>query len=115
MSDSLRETLGTLATLPGVRAAVAATVPDGLSAAAVSSSGVEADALAAFATALFQRTRAANVAAGYGDTVLLALDAGQGRLFIAPSGELVFVVLTDPDASAGLVRVALQRAARATT
>ena len=47
MSASLRGTLGTLATLPGVRAAVAATRSDGMAAATVAAADVDADALAA--------------------------------------------------------------------
>lgn len=109
---ALRDTLGALAALPGVRAVVAATTPDGLAADVVASSGVDTDALAAFATAVFLRTRAANAAAGYGDTTLLAVDAEHGRLFVAPSGEVVLVVLTDAETAAGLVRVALQQASR---
>jgi predicted regulator of Ras-like GTPase activity (Roadblock/LC7/MglB family) len=112
MTAALRETLGGLAAIPGVRAALAATAGDGLPAATVAAFDVDADALAAFATALFTRTRLANASAGYGDTRYLSLDAEQGRLFIATEGELAFVVLADRDASAGLVRVALQRAAR---
>src|SRR5262245_28054495 len=74
VSAQLSETLGTLATLPGVRAAVAATRSDGMAAATVAVADVDADALAAFATALFDRTRLANEAAGYGETRHLALD-----------------------------------------
>jgi predicted regulator of Ras-like GTPase activity (Roadblock/LC7/MglB family) len=112
MTAALREALGALAALPGVRAALAATESDGLAAATVAAVDVDADALAAFATALFHRTRLANAAAGYGDTRHLALDAEHGRLFVAGTGELALVVLAEPDAAAGLVRVALQRALR---
>ena len=112
MTTALRETLGTLAALPGVRAALAATQSDGLPAAAVAAVDVDADALAAFATALVHRTRLANAAAGYGATRHLSLDAEHGRLFVAANGELALVILADPDASAGLLRVALQKAAR---
>ena len=112
MTAKIPATLGTLAAMPGVRAAVAATQSDGLPAATVAAVGVDADALAAFATALFQRTRRANEAAGYGETLNLALDAQHGRLFIAASGDLALVLLADRDAGAGLLRVALQRALR---
>ena len=113
MSASLQGTLGTLAAMPGVRAAVVATESDGLAAAMVAAVDVDADALAAFATALFQRTRLANSAAGYGATQQFALDAEYGRLFVASTGELAFIVLAEPDAAAGLLRVALHRALRA--
>lgn len=110
MTTSLRETLGTVAALPGVRAAVAAAMPDGVAAEAVAAVQVDVDALAAFATALFERTRRANAAAGYGDTTQIVLDAEHGRLFVAARGELALIVLADADAGAGLIRVSLQRA-----
>lgn len=113
MSALLHETLGTLAALPGVRAALAATERDGLPIASVAAVDVDADALAAFATALLQRTRRANVAAGYGETRHLVLDAARGRLFVARDGDMAMVVLAEPDAAAGLLRVALQRALKA--
>ena len=113
MITTLQETLGGLAALPGVRAALAATERDGLPVASVAAIGVDADALAAFATALFQRTRLANVSAGYGATRHLVLDAERGRLFVALDGDLAIVVLTEPGAPAGLLRVALQRALKA--
>ena len=112
MIAPLQETLGTLAALPGVRAALAATVSDGLPAATVAAVDVDADALAAFATALFHRTRLANSAAGYGETTHVSLDAEHGRLFVAANSDIAFVLLAEPDAGAGLLRVALQRALR---
>jgi predicted regulator of Ras-like GTPase activity (Roadblock/LC7/MglB family) len=113
MSASLRETLGTLAALPGVRAAVAATESDGMPAATIAAVDVDADALAAFATALFNRTRLANSAAGYGETRHLALDAEHGRLFVTTTGDVALIVLAEPEAAAGLLRVAMQRALKA--
>jgi predicted regulator of Ras-like GTPase activity (Roadblock/LC7/MglB family) len=115
MIGSLKEALGTLAALPGVRAAVAATRSDGLSVATDAAVGVDTDALSAFATALFQRTCRANDAAGYGGTRHLSLDAEHGRLFVAASGDLALVLLAERDAGAGLLRVALQKALRAAT
>ena len=51
MKATLQQTLGGLAALPGVRAALAATERDGVPVASVAAVGVDADALAAFATA----------------------------------------------------------------
>lgn len=113
MTSILQETLGALAALPGVRAALAATASDGLPAASVAAVDVDADALAAFSTALFRRTRMANQAAGYGDTRHLSVDAEHGRVFVAMQGDLALVVLAERDAGAGLLRVELQRALRA--
>jgi predicted regulator of Ras-like GTPase activity (Roadblock/LC7/MglB family) len=113
MTTDLRATLGELARLPGVRAALVTTEREGLPIDSVTSVGVDADALAAFAMALFRRARLANAAAGHGDTRQLALDAAGGRVFVGARGELVMVVLADRDAGAGLIRMAMQRAARA--
>ena len=110
MRTTLHETLGGLAALPGVRAALLATESDGVPVASVAAVDVDADALAAFATALFQRTRLANVSAGYGATRQLVLDAERGRLFVAIDGDLAIILLAEPGAAAGLLRVALQRA-----
>lgn len=111
MSQAMEQTLGALVRLPGVRAAVVAGEQDGLAAASIAAVDVDTDALAAFATALFQRTRRAGRAAGYGDTRFLALDATGGRVLVAAGSGLAVVVLVDRGASAGLVRVALLRAA----
>lgn len=112
MMADLQQTLGRLAALPGVRAALAATEADGLPAATVAAADVDADVLAAFATALCRRTRLANFAAGYGDTHHLTIDAREARLFVAMNGELAIVVLADCETMAGLVRVEMQRAMR---
>lgn len=111
MSGTLEQALGTLARLPGVRAAVVAGEQDGLAAASIAAVDVDADALAAFAMALFQRARRAGRAAGYGDTQFLALDATGGRVLVAAGTELAVVVLADRGTSAGLVRVAMLRTA----
>lgn len=113
MSAPIQEALGVLASLPGVRAAVAAAEPDGVPVATVAAVDVDADALAAFATALFNRTRLANEAAGYGETRHLALDAEFGRLFVTTSPDVALIVLAEPEAAAGLLRVAMQRAMKA--
>lgn len=111
MSEPLEHALGALARLPGVRAAVVAGEQDGLAAASIAAVDVDTDALAAFAMALFQRTRRAGRAAGYGDTQFLAVDASGGRVLVAAGAGLAVVVLADRGASAGLVRVAMLRAA----
>ena len=112
MSAPLRATLGTLARVPGVRAALVTTEQEALPIASVTASDTDADTLAAFAMALFRRARLANLAAGHGETPQLVLDAAAGRLFVTARGELALVVLADRDAGAGLIRMAMHRAAR---
>lgn len=101
--------LSGLVRLAGVRAALVASESDGLAVSSVATVDVDVDAVAAFAMALLHRTRLANNAAGYGDTRFMVLDAGHGRLFVAARGDLAVVVLGDPDASTGLVRMTMQR------
>jgi predicted regulator of Ras-like GTPase activity (Roadblock/LC7/MglB family) len=113
MNAQLRSALAQVAAVPGVRAALLATERDGVSVESVASIDVDTDALAAFATALFHRTRSANGAAGLGSTLQLALDATGGRVLVTGCGEVVLVVLAERDAGAGLIRMAMQRAARA--
>jgi predicted regulator of Ras-like GTPase activity (Roadblock/LC7/MglB family) len=114
-AHTLHRSLRELSRLAGVRAVLATTEHDGLPAASVASVDIDAEALAAFAMALFRRVRLANEAAGYGATRTLVLDASGGRLFVSAGPSLAIVVLTDRDAGAGLVRVAMQRAAGAVT
>jgi predicted regulator of Ras-like GTPase activity (Roadblock/LC7/MglB family) len=108
--ERARTALGELARVRGVRAAMLASESDGMAAASVASVGVAEDALAAFAMALFRRARMANAAAGYGATRFLALDAAHGRLYVAARGDLGVIVLGEPDANTGLIRVLMQRA-----
>jgi len=112
MTRDFRQALAPLSAMPGVRAALLATDEDGLTVDAVASFDVDTDALAAFATALFRRTRTANEAAGFGTTSLLALDALHGRVLVAACGDMALVVLADRDAGTGMIRVAMQRATR---
>jgi predicted regulator of Ras-like GTPase activity (Roadblock/LC7/MglB family) len=105
-----RAALAGLARMRGVRSALLTTEHDGLPAAGVSIVGVDEDALAAFAMALLRRARLANGVAGYGDTHFLALDAERGRLFVAAGRDVAVVVLGEPGANTGQVRVAMQRA-----
>lgn len=112
MNAPLGATLGTLARVPGVRAALVTTEREALPIASVTAFDTDADALAAFAMALFRRARLANLAAGHGETLQLVLDAAGGRLFVTARGELALVVLADRDTGAGLIRMAMHRAAR---
>ncbi len=112
MNTTLRSALNEVAAIPGVRAALLAIEVDGLAVDSVASCEIDTDALSAFATALFRRTRQANAAAGLGDTHRLSLDATNGRMFVVACGELSLVVLAESDASVGVIRLAMQRAAR---
>lgn len=93
----------------GVLAALVASESDGIAIAAQTQIGISHDALAALGASLHRRARLANVAAGFGATRLVRLDASAGQLYIAGSGDLVLIVLAEPQTSAGLLRVAMQK------
>lgn len=112
MRGDPRRALDDLARLPGVRAAVLTSEHDGLAAASIAVVDVDAEALAAFAMSLARRARLANQAAGFGPTRLLTLEAEHGRLLVAASDDTAVVVLSDPEAGTGLLRVTLQRVMR---
>jgi predicted regulator of Ras-like GTPase activity (Roadblock/LC7/MglB family) len=106
----LSSALGPVARVRGVRAAVIASERDGVAVETIAQIGVASDALAAFAASLHRRTRLASAAAGYGSVRFIALEAEHARLCAAAQGDLVLVVLAEPDAPTGLLRVAMQRA-----
>lgn len=112
MTGSFAPVLGEVAAVPGVRAALLAAEHDGVPVASLAAVEVDGDALAAFGTALFRRARLAGGAAGHGTTHQVALDATRGRVLAGACGDFVLVVLAERDAGAGLLRLAMQRAAR---
>ncbi|HEX9563991.1 MAG TPA: roadblock/LC7 domain-containing protein [Gemmatimonadaceae bacterium] len=113
MNASFESALTEVAAVPGVRAVLLASEREGLALNAMAAFGVDGDALAAFGTALYRRARLASEAAGYGATRQIVLDATGGRMLVTGCGDLVLVVLAERETGAGMVRMAMQRAARA--
>ena len=113
MTSAYGEIIGALVRHRGVVAALVALESDGIAIAAQSQVGVECDALAALGASLHRRARMANLAAGFGTTRLVRLDAAHGQLFVAGRDDLVLIVLAEGGANVGLLRVAIQRGAEA--
>lgn len=115
MSDPYAETLARLSHVPGVRGAIIVEPETGVPVMAEVEAHTSAQALAALASALFQRTGKASDAAGFGALHRLQLDAEGGRVLMAHAGDLVLVVLVGDAGQLGLVRLEMQRAAEALT
>lgn len=72
--------------------------------------GVSGDAFAALTASLYRKARRAAVAAGFGSTGFFELDADGGRMCAAGCNDLVIVVVAEPRANVGLLRVEMLRA-----
>lgn len=75
--------------------------------------GVHGPAVAALAASLFRRTARASETAEFGRLSILQLEAEGGHVVVVDAGELILVVIAEPDAQLGLVRLEAQRAAGA--
>jgi predicted regulator of Ras-like GTPase activity (Roadblock/LC7/MglB family) len=109
--DDYQATIVRLSHVPGVRGAMLVDPDAGVPVTAEVETDVSPAALAALASALFQRTASASAAAGFGALGTFHLEAEQGHVLMAGAGELVLVVLIDDDAQLGMIRLETHRAA----
>jgi len=112
VSADYADVLECLARNRGVRGSLIVSQTDGLVIDANLRIGQRGDHLAAFAATVYRRTRAAAGAADLGTACFLQLDAQNGYICAAGSGDLVIVVVTDPGVNVGLLRAELLRAAK---
>jgi predicted regulator of Ras-like GTPase activity (Roadblock/LC7/MglB family) len=105
MSGGFQGVLGALIRQRGVTGALVVSERDGIVVDQIVQVGVRAEVVAALAASLYRRSRLAAQAAGFGETGVLQLDAEQGKVCAVGRGDLVIVVLTEPAANVGLVRV----------
>lgn len=105
MSTPFAGVLGALIRQRGVTGALVVSERDGIVVDQVVQVGVRGEVVAALAASLYRRARLAAGAAGFGDTGVLQLDADAGRVCAVGRGDLVIVVVTEPAANVGLVRV----------
>lgn len=95
----------------GVRASLIVSENDGLVVDSNLRFGQDGDRVAALAASLYRKARLSASAARLGAASFLQLDAERGRICVAGGrGELVIVVVADPSANVGLIRVELLRA-----
>ncbi len=100
-----------LTRLRGVTAALVVSEQDGIVVDSNLQIGQSGDRMAALAASLYRKARLSARAAGMGAVSFLQLEAPNGRICAAGSGELVLIVVADPVVNVGLVRVELLRAA----
>lgn len=103
--SAFQSTLAALIRQRGVTGALVVSERDGIVVDQAVQVGVRSEVVAALAASLYRRARLAAEAAGFGDTGFLQLDAEQGRVCALGRGDLVIVVVTEPAANIGLVRV----------
>jgi predicted regulator of Ras-like GTPase activity (Roadblock/LC7/MglB family) len=99
-----------LSRVPGVLGAMIVEVATGVSVVEEVTDSVAGPAVAALAAALYRRTEQAASAAGFGNLDLVHLEAEHGHVLIAGTADFAVIVLTDPRAQLGMVRIETTRA-----
>ncbi len=111
MSAPFGPLLESLSRQRGVRASLIVSENDGLVVDANLRFGQDGDRIAALAASMFRKARLSAAAARLGSVSFLQLDAERGRICAAGKrGDLVIVVVADPAANVGLIRVELLKA-----
>jgi predicted regulator of Ras-like GTPase activity (Roadblock/LC7/MglB family) len=111
MSSTFTPLLDSLSRQRGVRASLIVSDYDGLVVDANLRFGQEGDRVAALAASLYRKARLSAAAARLGSVAFLQLDAELGRICAAGGrGELVIVVVAEPHANVGMIRVELLKA-----
>lgn len=104
MRDFLAGALEELRGVAGVRAALLVDLEAGVPVASSGELAADASKVAALATALRGRLARAAVGAEFGAVQGVEVEGAGGRLLIGAEGELLLVVVAEPDASASVLR-----------
>ncbi|HEY4218370.1 MAG TPA: roadblock/LC7 domain-containing protein [Gemmatimonadaceae bacterium] len=116
MSTPFAQVLETLTRQRGVRASLIVSENDGLVIDCSLRFGQEGERVAALAASLYRKARLSASAARLGSVAFLQLDAERGRICaVGGRGDLVIVVVAEPAANVGLIRVELLRALESVT
>jgi predicted regulator of Ras-like GTPase activity (Roadblock/LC7/MglB family) len=111
MSSPFTTMLEVLTRQRGVRASMIVSERDGVIVDASVRFGQDGDRIAALAASMYRKARLSARAARLGAVSFLQLDAERGRICAAGGGgDLVIVVVTDPQANVGLLRMELLKA-----
>jgi predicted regulator of Ras-like GTPase activity (Roadblock/LC7/MglB family) len=97
----------------GVRASLIVSESDGLVVDSNLWFGQDGDRVAALAASIYRKARLSAAAARLGAVNFLQMDAERGRICavgVSEISDLVLVVVADPTANVGLIRVALLKA-----
>jgi predicted regulator of Ras-like GTPase activity (Roadblock/LC7/MglB family) len=113
MSDPYRTSVERLSRVSGVRGALVVDMEAGLPVSAELAEDVSGPAVAALAATLFRRTAEATSSAGFGASRSIQLETGEGHVIMVGAGDLMVVVVAEPGAQLGLVRLEAHRAAEA--
>ncbi|HEU4631563.1 MAG TPA: roadblock/LC7 domain-containing protein [Gemmatimonadaceae bacterium] len=113
MSDALyREVLRALARQRDVSGVLLVDARDGIPIASTLDVGIDGDAVAAVAAALYDRGRDAARAAGAPAADIVHVEAEHGALCAVGAGDFVLAAVAGPRANLALLRLALLRARR---
>lgn len=111
MNSPFAPLLESLTRQRGVRASLIVSENDGLVVDANLRFGQDGERVAALAASMYRKARLSATAARLGAVAFLQLDAERGRICaVGGRGELVIVVVADPAANVGLIRVELLKA-----
>jgi len=106
-----RAVLESLTRQRGVRASLIVSENDGLVVESSLRFGQDGDRVAALAASMYRKARLSARAAQLGAVAFLQLDAERGRICaVGGRNDLVVVVVADPAANVGLIRVELFKA-----
>lgn len=109
-SSQFTPTLTSLTRLRGVLASLVVSERDGIVVDCNLQVGQEGDRVAALAASLYRKSRLSARAAGLGHAAFMQLDAEEGRVCVAGRGDLLLVIVAQPSANVGLIRVEMLRA-----
>jgi predicted regulator of Ras-like GTPase activity (Roadblock/LC7/MglB family) len=111
MSAAFGTVLDSLTRQRGVRASLIVSESDGLIVDASLRFGQDGERVAALAASLYRKARLSAGAAWLGAVAFLQLDAERGRICVAGGrSDLIIVVVAEPAANVGLIRVELLKA-----
>jgi len=111
MSAAFGVVVNSLSRQRGVRASLIVSESDGLIVDAALRFGQDGDRVAALAASLYRKARMSAGAAWLGAVAFLQLDAERGRICVVGGrGDLIIVVVAEPAANVGLIRVELLKA-----
>ncbi len=111
MTDVMREAMARLSRVKGVRGAMVVDPEAGVPVTTELAAGVDGRAVAALAASLFRRAGQALRASGHGALATAQLEAEAGHVLAFEADPLLVVVVAEPRAQLGLIRVEAQRAA----
>jgi predicted regulator of Ras-like GTPase activity (Roadblock/LC7/MglB family) len=111
MTPPLRPIVDGLTRQRGVRASLVVSEHDGLVIESSLRFGQDGDRVAALAASVYRKSRLSAAAACLGAVAFLELDADRGRICaVGGRNDLVIVVVAEPGANVGLIRVELFKA-----